>query len=345
MPCTLYVDKIDRQDWERYASDFADYSIYQTWPYQQSRAKIDGQELDRVVIEDENGHVSIMGHVRIKKIRPLGIKIGYMQWGPLLRGRNGELSCSIAAFEKLTQDYLGTYVNVLRLRPNVIDSLIGRQVVEMLENGGFERVSAAVPYHTIMFSLEGSEEDLRMKLNRNWRRNLKKAEKVQVKIEQECNSNHFDAFERLYDAAIKRKGFNGINPQEFVQPQRILSPQEKMTVTAAYFQGEPITILATSNLGDTAVDILAVNSEDALRYGSSFLVYWKAFCASRYAGMKRYDLGGIDPENNPAVYNFKRGTGGEEVFHIGTFETYTNSVVKRIWHLGERAYRFVGKWT
>lgn len=343
MPCTLHVDKVDRRDWERYTSDFADYSIYQTWPYQQTRAETDGQELSRVVIEDENGHVSMMGHVRIKKIRALGIKIGYMQWGPLLRGKSGELSCSVTAFEKLRQDYLGTRVNILRLAPNIIDGAIGWQAVQMLESSGFERVSAAAPYRTIMFPLEGSEEDLRMRLNRNWRRNLKKAEKAKVEIEQECSNRHFDVLERLYKAALKRKGFKGVNPQEFAQPQRILSPQEKMTVTAAYFQGEATTVLVTSNLGDTAVDILAANSEKALQCGSSFLVYWKAFCASRDAGMKRYDLGGIDPENNAAVCNFKRGTRGEEVFHIGTFETCTNSVVKGIWRLGERVYRLVGK--
>ena len=341
MPCTLHVDKVDRRDWERYASDFADYSIYQTWPYQQTRAETDGQELSRVVIEDENGHVSMMGHVRIKKIRALGIKIGYMQWGPLLRGRSGKLSCNITTFEKLMRDYLGTYVNVLRLRPNVIDGSIGRRVVEMLEGSGFERVPAAAPYRTIILPLEGSETDLRTKLNRNWRRNLKKAEKAEVKIEQECSSSHFDAFEKLYAAALKRKRFKGLDPQEFAQSQNILSPEEKMTVTAAYFQGEATTVLVTSNLGDTAVDILAANSEKALQCGSSFLVYWKAFCASKRAGMKRYDLGGIDPEKNPTVYNFKRGTRGEEVSHIGTFEICKNSILKRICRLGERAYRFV----
>ena len=340
MPCTLHVDKVDRRDWERYAGDFADYSIYQTWPYQQTRADTDGQELNRVVIEDENGHVSMMGHVRIKKVRALGIKIGYMQWGPLLRGRSGELSCNIATLEKLARDYLGTYVNVLRLRPNVIDNAVGQRVVEMLESSGFERVPAPAPYRTIMFPLEGSETDLRTKLNRNWRRNLKKAEKAEVKIEQECSS-HFDVFEKLYAAALKRKRFKGLDPQEFAQSQSILSPEEKMTVTVAYFQGEATTVLVTSNLGDTAVDILAANSEKALQCGSSFLVYWKAFCASKRDGMKRYDLGGIDPENNPAVYNFKRGTRGEEVFHIGTFDICANSVVKRIWRLGERAYRFL----
>jgi lipid II:glycine glycyltransferase (peptidoglycan interpeptide bridge formation enzyme) len=341
MPCTLHVDKVDRRDWERYASDFADYSIYQTWPYQQIRAETDGQEVNRVVIEDEHEHISMMGHVRIKKIRTLGIKIGYMQWGPLLRGRSGELSCNIATFEKLTRYYLGKYVNVLRLRPNVIDGSIGRRVIEMLECNGFERVHEPTPYRSIILPLEGSEEDLKRTFNRNWRRNLKKAEKAEVKIEQECSSSHFDVFEKLYAAALKRKRFKGLDPQEFAQSQSILSPEEKMTVTAAYFKGEATTVLITSNLGDTAVDILAANSEKALQCGSSFLVYWKAFCTSKRAGMKRYDLGGIDPENNPTVYNFKRGTRGEEVFHIGTFDICSNSVVKRIWRLGERSYRLV----
>lgn len=343
MAYKLHVNSLDRADWERHAGEFADYSIYQTWAYQQTRAEMDGQEINRVVIENENGRIVMMGHVRIKRIRALGITIGYMQSGPLMHGGDGELNCSVGAFEKLVRDYLGTYVNVLRLRPNVVDNSAGQRVVEMLEGNGFERASGAATYHTIMLPLEDSEDELRTKLNRNWRRNLKKAEKAQVRIEQERSSSHFDVFERLYADAIKRKGFSGINPQEFAAPQRLLSPQEKMTVTAAYFEGEPTTVLVTSNLGDTAVDILAANSEKAMQCGSSFLVYWNAFCASKRVGMKRYDLGGIDPENNAAVCNFKRGTRGEEVFHIGVFDICANSLVRSIWRLGQRARRLVGK--
>jgi lipid II:glycine glycyltransferase (peptidoglycan interpeptide bridge formation enzyme) len=44
-------------------------------------------------------------------------------------------------------------------------------------------------------------------------------------------------------------------------------------------------------------------------------------------GCHWYDLGGIDPENNPGVYHFKCGiagkTGKDETF-IGEFDLYSN---------------------
>jgi lipid II:glycine glycyltransferase (peptidoglycan interpeptide bridge formation enzyme) len=340
MPYICLIDNIANQDWEQYASNFADYSIYQTWPYQQTRAETDNRQASRFVIKNDSGEVATMGHIRIKKIKPLGLKIGYIQWGPLLRGKDGKLKCNAAALKELREAYLGTKINVLRIVPNIYKDQAGAEVAQMLQAAGFQLIPHIASYRTIIFSLEGSEEDLKASMAGNWRRNLKKAQAAQIEIKQGSNSEFFDILEKLYSDALKRKGFKGLNPQEFSRPQQMLSPQEKMMVTVAYFQGEAVTVLVTSNLGDTAVDILAANSEKALQCGSSFLVYWKAFCASKNAGMRRYDLGGIDPEKNPTVYNFKRGTEGEEVSHIGAFEICTSSIVRRIWHLGERAFRF-----
>ncbi len=65
MACEVIVDNISREDWERYAGNFADYSIYQTWAYQQVRAKMDGQQLSRAMIMDKIGQVVTMCQVRI----------------------------------------------------------------------------------------------------------------------------------------------------------------------------------------------------------------------------------------------------------------------------------------
>jgi len=343
MNYTALIDNITNQDWEQYAGNFADYSIYQTWPYQQTRAEDDNQQVSRFVIKNENGQPATMGHVRIKKIKPLGLKIGYIQCGPLFRGKDGTLKCNAAALEKLREAYLGAKVNILRVVPNIFNDETGLEVAQMLQSCGFQPVPYVTPHRTIIFSLEGSEEDLKSRLDRNWRRNLKKAQSAKIEIKQSSNSEYFDILENLYWAAIKRKGFKGLDPKEFSRPQPMLSPQEKLSVTIAYFDGCPVTALATSNLGDTAVDILAANTQKALECGSSFLTYWTAFCTSKQCGMKRYDLGGIDPQKNPSVYEFKRRTGGKETIHIGAFEICENSIVKKIWHAADRAYRLLKK--
>jgi lipid II:glycine glycyltransferase (peptidoglycan interpeptide bridge formation enzyme) len=343
MNYTALIDNITNQEWEQYAGNFTDYSIYQTCPYQQTRAEDDNQQVSRFIIKDENGQVATMGQVRIKKIKPLGLKIGYIQWGPLFRGKDGTLKCNAAALEKMRESYLGTTVNILRVVPNIFNDETGLEAAQMLQSCGFQPVSYAAPYRTIIFSLEGSEEDLKTRLDRNWRRNLKKAQSAKIEIKQSSNSEYFDILENLYWAAIKRKGFKGLDPKEFSRPQAMLSPQEKLSVTIAYFDGCPVTALATSNLGDTAVDILAANTQKALECGSSFLTYWTAFYNSRHCGMKRYDLGGIDPVKNPSVYEFKRRTGGKETIHMGAFEICENSIVKKIWHAADRTYRLLKK--
>jgi lipid II:glycine glycyltransferase (peptidoglycan interpeptide bridge formation enzyme) len=57
--------------------------------------------------------------------------------------------------------------------------------------------------------------------------------------------------------------------------------------------------------------------------------------------MQYYDLGGIDPDKNPKGYLFKKHMGGEESFHIGVFEAYTNPLILKILHIAENCYRFL----
>ena len=49
MAFEVLIDKIEQAQWEEYADSFADYSIYQTWSYQEMRAEIDGQKVSRIV--------------------------------------------------------------------------------------------------------------------------------------------------------------------------------------------------------------------------------------------------------------------------------------------------------
>ena len=111
-----------------------------------------------------------------------------------------------------------------------------------------------------------------------------------------------------------------------------------MSLVVAYFNGEPVTIHLTSNLGDTAVALLVAGNEKGYSCWSSYLAWWKALTTSNDRGMKKFDFGGIDIENNPNVYRFKAGMGGREKNHIGVFEAYTNPVVKNLFRVAEKVY-------
>jgi len=343
MACEVIVDNISRGDWERYAGNFADYSIYQTWPYQQVRAEMDGQEVNRVVVKDENGYVVTMCQIRIKHIIPLGLRIGYVQWGPLFRGKDGKIICSTEALKNLREAYLTHKVNVFRVVPNARDDEVGRCFAEMLQSAGFTHVKSVEPYCTFVLPVDDSEEEIRRRLRKSFRRDLRYAEKADIEIKEGKNKEFCDMLEKLYHGLLRRKKFKGLNPREFIETQNSLSTAEKMNIILAYKDAEPVAAHLASNLGDTAVVLLAASNEEGLACGSSYLIWYKGAISALHAGMKWYDLGGIDPDNNPTVYQFKSRMGGEEAFHIGTFEACSSGMVKNVWRVAEKVYRLVKK--
>ena len=111
-----------------------------------------------------------------------------------------------------------------------------------------------------------------------------------------------------------------------------------MSLVVAYFEGEPVTVHITSYLGDTAIALLVASSEKGYTCWSSYLTWWKALTVAKNKGMKQFDFGGIDFENNLNVSRFKAGMGGEEKTHLGAFEAYTNAIVKNLFRAAEKVY-------
>jgi len=335
MKYEVYIDDVSREQWEQYAKLFADYSIYQTWPYQQVRADMDAQSVSRAIVTDQAGNPVTICQVRIKNVKMLRLRIGYVQWGPLLRHKDGSGSCPVEALQKLRESYVGSRVDVLRLVPNIPDDEAGKLVCQGLVRSGFECVNHYKPYRTFVLKVDDLHEQILSRLHKSFRRDLKKAESLGLQLHQGTDNEFCKVLNDLYLASIKRKGFKGLNPEELTRSHVLLSPSEKMRFFVASNDGEPVAILLASSLGDRSVVLLAC--------GASYIVWYRGALAAHDAGMKIYDLGGIDPIKNPKVYQFKSRIGGSEVFYIGAFEAASGSVARCVWSLAERIYRFVRK--
>jgi lipid II:glycine glycyltransferase (peptidoglycan interpeptide bridge formation enzyme) len=343
MSYKVIIDDFDHAEWEKSAKNFADYSIYQTWPYQQERANTASQGLSRVIVKNDKNEVVTMCHIRIGSASSLGPKIGYVQQGPLVRGVDGGIVCSVEALKALRSEYLGKKISVFRITPNISDDETGQQVSQMLSSGGFEFVDSISPYRTLMLSLEGTEEEIRKSLDRNFRRSLKKSEKAGIEIREDQDVQFCEVLRELYHGSVERKGFKGLNPDEFINPQSKLSSEEKMNFIVAYYENEPVSVHLASHLGDTGVALLVASNKKGLDCGSSYLIWWKACIAAKNAGMKRFDLGGIDPDNNPGSYRFKSQISRQEYSNIGAFDACSSFPVKVAWRASEKVYNLIKK--
>jgi lipid II:glycine glycyltransferase (peptidoglycan interpeptide bridge formation enzyme) len=242
-------------------------------------------------------------------------------------------------FVALREALLGKGVNVLRLVPNLPADDAASAAVAMLGEAGFDLVSGVPPYRTFRVDTHDNEEGIRARLRKSFRRDLKKAEETGLQIEHSHSEEAGRILESLYRILLDRKHFKGLDPQEFTQIQPALPEAEKLTFVVARLGGEPVAVLLSSNLGDTGIVLLAASNDRGLECGASYVIWYQALLAARKAGMTWCDLGGIDPEANPSVYQFKSRLGGDEIASIGAFESCASVGHKVLWSVGEKVHR------
>ena len=339
----VYIDSIDHKEWKSNSKYFKDYSVYQMWEYQQVRAARAGQQLNRILIVGDHGSPVLMGQVRIQRIPMLGLKIGYIQSGPLIQVEPYHESSALEALILLRQSFLGSKVNVLRLKPNIENDDQGEQWVNLFSSAGFQRVTNVPPYHTMMVSLADSPEQILSGIDKESRRLIRRAAERNIDFKEGTSEEFFNILKCLYAQAKERKGFHGIDADDFAESQKLFAEEDKIKVLIAYYENEPVSAHATAHIGVTAEPIIAANTPKGFKCGSSYLIFWKAYLRAKELGMRYYTLGGIDEKLNPKGYLFKKGMGGKEVFHICSFEACINPIVEKICHLGEWAYRLIKK--
>jgi lipid II:glycine glycyltransferase (peptidoglycan interpeptide bridge formation enzyme) len=342
MACEILIDACNPAEWSQLAENFDDNNVYQTRAYQKIRAENDGQDLKSIIIKD-NDDVILMCHMRIQKVPLVGLKVGYVQSGPLMMRKDGRVDKLPEALHLLGDLVSNKMAHVLRMNPNIYDDERGKRISEILGKS-IGMVSHVPPHHTMRISLNRTEEEIRSRFDRESRRLLRKAEERNIENIEGTGGQLFAKVLELYSQAKQRKGFKGVDATVFSGMQEMLPENEKAKIIICYSEGKPITVHVTTHYGNTALPIITANNEAGLKLGSSYIVWWKAFVEAKTLGMEYYDLGGIDKVANPQGYQFKKHLGGDEIFHIGSYEICKNEFMRVLWRNAERAYNLKKKY-
>ena len=213
--------------------------------------------------------------------------------------------------------------------PNIYTNETAENCTEILTAAGFRHINIIKPYHTMLFPLDIDEEEMRKLFHNKWRASLRKAEKNKMVAYESRDVQFLYALEEMYRKSQERKRFKGLNIKEFIQAQERLLISQKMNMIVVKKADDLLTIDVNSYLGDTAVGLFQASTENGLSLGASYLAWWHTFLAAKRAGMKRYDMGGVDPQKNPSVYKYKSRMGADEAFHIGCYDTYADKWAMR----------------
>ena len=90
-----------------------------------------------------------------------------------------------------------------------------------------------------------------------------------------------------------------------------------------------------SAIGNTGIYLLGASNEIGMKNKGSYLLQWEMIKWLKQKGCQRYDLGGINLDDNPGVYHLKSGITDQEVFGMGSYEIYNSVLSKRIVSIGE----------
>lgn len=327
----LLTNETASRIWDKNLARFDDCSPFQSYAFGQYQQQL-GWKPCYWAATDETGETAAMC---LGLLRPYPLGFG-MLW--CVGGLVGNIEAWDENLRKTILDATGLKRLYVRFRcdreRNVTDALF-------LNYRGWAR--SIVPM-TSSFSMEldltGDEDALCSKLARRWRRNLRTAEQNNLTIKI-CPNPDIEEISRVYIEMEKRKNL----PQQF-SPEKLENLFKQAQSNLIFYRcededGNLICFRGCLTVGNRACDYLAATTEKGRELRASYAVLWQMLGHCREQGIEFYDLGGIDPWENPGVHTFKKETGAREVEFLGEWDWATSPWLRLLgnWAIGRRQNR------
>lgn len=228
----------------------------------------------------------------------------------------------------LEDEYVNRRKLFLRILPNAFSGSARAVAIQnAFSRFSPEPLSSDNTYRTFVLDLAPAIEELRAKLDKKWRNQLSRSEKNNLKIVSGTGDENYRTFSVIYNQMRKRKTFETtVDVEEFGRIQRDLAEPQRMKVLICEDGGTPVAGLVASAMGDSAIYLLGATSDQGLNSKGAYLLQWTLIKWLKENGFRWYDLGGIDPEQNPGVYHFKQGLSGTDVTQVSPLMACTSVV-------------------
>jgi len=156
----------------------------------------------------------------------------------------------------------------------------------------------------------------------NWRHNLKRSGKYGLSLQRwECR----DAEEILaiYREMEEHKGLVQQVPPEEMQAILDLMGEQLVLWRCDDSNGTAVAIRACATFATQAWDLFAAATPAARKTYASYASFWALMRGCGEMGIDRNDMGGVDPEGNRGVFDFKKGCGATLLEYLGEWEWAT----------------------
>ncbi len=206
----------------------------------------------------------------------------------------------------------------VRIRPQL---LANPEHLKMLEGLGLKKSPMHLAAeHTVILDLARTEEELLADMRRQTRYEVRRADKLGIKVAVYDNDEIFEEFHKVQAETAKRQGFIPPNLKTLKAEKEAFG--ENISIYRAETDdGQPIAYGLIIGGGAEADYYEAASTELNRKLPGAYALLWQAIKDLKKAGYERFNLWGIAPAGQPnhryaGVTTFKTGFGGEIVEYV-----------------------------
>lgn len=298
---------------------YEDYSIYQSYAWGIHKSNL-GWHVKRFIYKADQKTSHAVSQVLVKYFR-FGIAVVWIPGGFL-----GESKCYGPEFHQFLKKELRQ--NLLYIRVNSLTSLDLAKLESFRRLGWRKCQKSLTTGLSLIYNPGDSEDDRASRASGNWRHNWKRSRKkagptyrwANVSVEEMTKA--YRVMEQNKNLPIQMHGLEIMSILKTFGNNCILVRCDDEDGNLLAFRGALL-------MGDKGWDFFAVATPQGRKVYASHAAFMELMNVCRAKGVSRYDMSGIDPINNKGVYDFKKGTGAEEIKYLGEWEI-SNSKIFRV---------------
>ena len=302
-----FLQVTEEQAWSECLNQYSIASLYNSWNWGEYKSRT-GWAISRLLAVA--GNVSQpLGALQIQTKKVGAARVHLVQGGVCLT-EPGEDMC-VEILQALHDKYLNIgWPDFLLV--NYYESASDIYARSLLRLGYLPYLGNKMYSFYIRFDNSGPDIDSR--LTRNWRHNLKRARKSEGLTMRWCETSTDReaavlALMGMYEKLKQRKSFSGA--MDIGKIKDLLVRDSNFFVAVAEVDGKPVAVRVGYRSSNCITDFLAASNELAIKNYANYLLLWSLIKKAESLNLDGFECGGIDPLENPGVYNFKRGLGAE----------------------------------
>lgn len=311
----------DDSDWDELLKQLGQKCVFQSSRWARHKSST-GWSSARIVKKSGDSQIAIQCLVRKG---PFGIA---MAWAP--GGFAGDLSLTDKLFSSSLKQLLKS--QFLYIRFGMMFEFNSSEA-SLLANAGFRKSKNPIgAKQSMLLSIHGDQEVMLSAASSNWKRNYKRSLRT-PSSPYVWNDASPEQLEAAYRAMDEFKKIEGMKLQMSASDIRSIQEcfgRDLVLIRMDDESGNMLSVRGALIQQSTAWDFIAVTTPDGRKTYSSHrtLLALVQECARR--GCTTLELGGIDPEKNKGVFDFKNGTGAQITTYLGEWETAHPSWIRPI---------------